>query len=75
MFAGAVRKRVIGKKNGRVINQSLVATFKNMARMERFEYVGEILRPDAEPLSRRSLQGLFTHYYDLLRQAGEGIIR
>jgi len=55
--------------------QSLVATFKHMARMERFEYVGEILRPGAEPLSRRSLQGLFTHYYDLLRQAGEGIIR
>jgi len=55
--------------------ESIVATFKHMARMERFEYVGEILRPGAEPLSRRSLQGLFTHYYDLLRQAGEGIIR
>jgi len=54
--------------------ESLVATFKHMASMERFEYLGEILRPGAEPLSRRSLQGLFTHYYDLLRQAGESII-
>ena len=55
--------------------ESLVATFRHMARMERFEYLGEILRPGGEPLSRRSLQGLFTHYYDLLRQAGEQIIR
>jgi len=55
--------------------ESLVATFKHMAHMERFEYVGEILRPGAEALSRRSLQGLFTGYYDLLRQAGEQIIR
>jgi len=54
---------------------SLVATFKQMARMERFEYLGEILRPGAEALSRRSLQGLFTGYYDTLRQAGEQIIR
>ena len=53
----------------------LVATFKHMVHMERFEYVGEILRPGAEALSRRSLQGLFTGYYDLLRQAGEQIIR
>jgi len=55
--------------------ESLVATFKHMARMERFEYLGEVLRPGAEPLARRSLQGLFTGYYDILRQAGEQIIR
>ncbi len=55
--------------------ESLVATFRHMARMERFEYLGEILRPGAEALSRHSLQGLFTPYYDLLRQAGEQIIR
>ena len=55
--------------------ESLVSTFRHMARMERFEYLGEILRPGAEALSRRSLQGLFTPYYDLLRQAGEQIIR
>jgi len=55
--------------------ESLVATFRHMAHMERFEYLGEILRPGAEALSRRSLQGLFTEYYDILRQAGEQIIR
>jgi len=55
--------------------ESLVATFKHIARMENWEYVGELLRPGAEPLSRRSLQGLFTHYYDLVRQAGEQVIR
>ena len=53
---------------------SLVATFKQMARMERFEYLGEILRPGAEALSRRSLQGLFSGYYDILHQAGEQIV-
>ena len=55
--------------------ESLVATFKHIARMENWEYVGELLRPGAEPLSRRSLQGLFTHYYNLVRQAGEQVIR
>jgi len=54
---------------------SLVATFKQIARVERFEYLGEILRPGAEPLSSAPLQGLFTDYYDLIRQAGEQIIR
>jgi multimeric flavodoxin WrbA len=55
--------------------ESLVATFRHMARMERFEYLGEILRPGAEPLSNESLQGLFAEYYDLIHQAGEQIIR
>jgi len=55
--------------------ESLVATFKHMAHMERFDYLGEILRPGAEALSRRSLQALFAAYYDLVRQAGEQIIR
>ncbi len=55
--------------------ESLVATFKQMAHMERMEYVGEILRPGAEALSRRTLQGMFTGYYDLLRQAGTQIIQ
>ena len=55
--------------------ESLVATFKHMAHMERFEYLGEILRPGAEALSRRSLQGLFTAYYGLICQAGEQVIR
>jgi putative sterol carrier protein len=53
---------------------SLVATFKQMARMENWEYVGEILRPFGEPLSRRGLQKLLSSYYGLLRQAGGQII-
>ena len=55
--------------------ESLVATFKHIARMENWEYVGELLRPGAEPISRHSLQGLFTHYYDLVYQAGEQVAR
>ncbi len=53
---------------------ALVATFKQIAYMEGFEYVGDILRPAAEVLSRRDLQNLFTAYYALLRQAGREII-
>jgi putative sterol carrier protein len=55
-------------------SDSLVATFKQMARMENWEYVGEILRPGGEALSRRELQRFFSSYYGLLRQAGEQII-
>ena len=55
--------------------ESLVATFKQIARMENWGYMGEILRPYAEPLSNPSLQELFTSYYDLLRMAGEQLIR
>jgi len=53
---------------------SLLATFKQIARMENWEYVGEILRPFGEPLSRRGLQRFFSSYYGLLRQAGGQII-
>jgi hypothetical protein len=53
---------------------SLVATFRQIARMENWEYVGEILRPGGEPLSRRELQRFLSSYYGLLRQAGEQII-
>jgi putative sterol carrier protein len=53
---------------------SLVATFKQIARMENWEYVGEILRPFGEPLSRRGLQRFLSYYYGLLRQAGGQII-
>ncbi len=55
--------------------ESLVATFKHIARMAGWEYLGELLRPSAEPLSRPSLQGLFARYYDLVRQAGEELAR
>jgi putative sterol carrier protein/Pyruvate/2-oxoacid:ferredoxin oxidoreductase delta subunit len=53
---------------------SLVATFKQMARMENWEYVGGILRPGGEPLSRRGLQRFLSSYYELLHQAGGQII-
>jgi len=53
---------------------SLVATFRQMALVERMEYIGEILRPGAEALSDSSLQGLFTEYYEILHQAGAQII-
>jgi len=53
---------------------SLVATFKHIARMENWEYVGEILRPFGEPLSRRGLQRFYSSYYGLLREAGGQII-
>lgn len=53
----------------------LLVTFKHMARMAGWEYVGDVLRSAAEPLSRRDLQGLFTDYYALVHQAGEQIIR
>jgi len=55
--------------------ESLVATFKHIGSMENWEYVGEILRPGAEPLRRRSWRGLFTHYYDLVHRAGEQVVR
>jgi hypothetical protein len=54
---------------------SLVATFKQFARMANWEYLGEILRPGAEALANPLLQGLFTPYYDRLRQAGEQLVR
>lgn len=53
---------------------SLVATFRQMAKMERMEFVGEILRPAAETLSRKTHQGLFGAYYERLRRAGSEIV-
>ncbi len=55
--------------------EALVTTFKQIARMEGWEYMGEILRPAAEPLSRPSLQPLFGEYYARVRRAGEELIR
>ncbi|OQY48145.1 MAG: hypothetical protein B6242_03115 [Anaerolineaceae bacterium 4572_78] len=54
---------------------SLVYTFKHIARITRMEYLGEILRPYGDPMSSRALQNLFTDYYELLRQAGVELIR
>lgn len=53
---------------------ALVATFRQMAQMERMEYLGEILRPGAEAMSQRSRQELFTEYYALLNEAGKELI-
>ena len=53
----------------------LVATFKQMARVGGSEYIGDILRPFAEPMAGDELQDMFQPYYDLVRQAGEQVIR
>jgi putative sterol carrier protein/Pyruvate/2-oxoacid:ferredoxin oxidoreductase delta subunit len=54
---------------------SLVTTFKQIARMFGWDYVGEILRPAAEPLSRKEFQSGFAIYFNLLRQVGKQVIR
>ena len=53
---------------------ALVFTFQHMARLHGQDYVGEILRPFGEPLSRRALQGLFGAYYDVVSRAGEEVV-
>lgn len=54
--------------------KSLVATFKHMAEMESQTYIGSILRPYAEPLSRKNLQSLFADFYEDVRVAGREIV-
>ena len=53
---------------------ALVHTFRHIARMHGMEVVAEILRPFAEPLRLKALQGLFEDYFDALRQAGREIV-
>lgn len=53
---------------------ALVYTFRHMARLHGQEYVGEILRPFGEPLSRRALQGLFGAYYEVVSRAGAEVV-
>jgi len=53
---------------------SLVATFKQFARMADMEYLGEILRPSAEALSNDDMRGLFQSYYSLVQRAGEQLV-
>ena len=53
---------------------ALVYTFRHMARLHGQDYVGEILRPFAEPLSRRALQGLFGRYFEAVFRAGREIV-
>jgi NAD(P)H-dependent FMN reductase len=53
---------------------ALVYTFRHMARLHGQDYVGEILRPFGEPLSRKALQGLFGAYYEVVYRAGEEVV-
>lgn len=53
---------------------ALVYTFRHMARLHGQDYVGEILRPFAEPLSRRALRGLFARYFEAVSRAGREIV-
>ena len=46
-----------------------------MARLHGQEYVGEILRPFGEPLSRRALRGLFAAYREVVHRAGQEVVR
>lgn len=54
--------------------KSIVPTFKHIAEMEYWDYLGEILRPGAEGMSRREFQGLFKRYYLALQKAGSSLI-
>lgn len=55
--------------------KSLVTTFRQIAQQAQgMDYIGEILRPSAEPLSRAEYQDLLQNYYDFLRKAGDEII-
>jgi putative sterol carrier protein len=54
---------------------ALIYTFKFLAPLNNWTYLGEILRPGAEPLAQPELQPFFARYYTLLRQAGEQLIR
>ncbi len=53
---------------------ALVHTFRHIARMHGMEVVGEVLRPFAEPLRTRTLQGLVEGYLKALREAGRQIV-
>jgi len=53
----------------------LVQYFQFYAQSAGWQYLGEILRPAAESLSQEQDQEMFVWYYNLLRQAGEQLIR
>ncbi|MGO9122108.1 MAG: flavodoxin family protein [Desulfomonilaceae bacterium] len=55
--------------------EALVAYFKFLARKMRWGYLGQILRPGANGLANEQGQETFAGYYNLVRQAGEQIIR
>ncbi len=53
----------------------LVAYFKFVSSKEHWKYVGEILRPAAEALKAGASGKVFGWYFDLVRQAGEQVVR
>jgi hypothetical protein len=53
---------------------ALVHTFRHIARMHGMEVAAEILRPFAEPLRIKALQGLLEGYFESVRQAGREIV-
>jgi putative NADPH-quinone reductase len=53
----------------------LVQYFQFFARKFGWGYLGEILRPAAESLSQEQDREMFVWYYNLVRQAGEQLIR
>jgi putative NADPH-quinone reductase len=55
--------------------EALVHYFRYYSRHCGFNYLGEILRPAADSLSKANMQGMFGWYYDLLRQAGEQLVK
>jgi putative NADPH-quinone reductase len=55
--------------------EALVHYFRYYSRHCGLNYLGEILRPGAESLSKANMQSLFDWYYDLVRQAGEQLIQ
>ncbi len=53
----------------------LVQYFQFFAQKLGWRYLGEILRPAGDSLSEEKYQEMFRWYYDLVRQAGEQLIR
>ena len=53
----------------------LVQYFQFYAQKLGWRYLGEILRPAGESLSHEQYQEMLAWYYDLVRQAGEQLIR
>lgn len=52
---------------------ALVTTFRQIARLHGMRYVGELLRPFAEPLAHPRMASLFASYFDDVRQAGRSL--
>ncbi len=53
---------------------ALVTTFRQIARFHGMQYLGEVLRPFAEPLANPRLAQLFTPYFAEVRRAGRALV-